>query len=75
MREICQGMTGKSAGTLVQDRLVLEAQRLLIYTNATSSMVAYELGFKDPSYFSRFFKRRTGLSPMAFRNEQERGLL
>ena len=67
----CQAIAGSSVKQLQQDRLLLEAQRLLIYTSATASMVAYELGFKDPAYFSRFFKRRTGLSPQAFRTKRE----
>lgn len=67
----CQALGSKSVNDLLQDRLLLEAQRMLIYTSATSSKVAYELGFKDPAYFSRFFKRRTGLSPKAFRASRE----
>ncbi len=70
LNRICRSTTEKTAGALIQDRLTLEAQRLLIYTNATASMVAAELGFQDPAYFARFFKRRTGLSPIAFRKEQ-----
>ena len=69
LNRLCRAMTGKTAGLLIQDRLTLEAQRLLIYTNATATMVAYEIGFKDPAYFSRFFKRRTGLSPVDFRKD------
>jgi AraC family transcriptional activator of pobA len=69
LNRLCRAVAGRPAGSLIQDRLILEAQRLLVYTNATSSMVADELGFQDPAYFSRFFKRRTGVSPMAFRSE------
>ncbi|MEJ1990285.1 MAG: helix-turn-helix domain-containing protein [Maritimibacter sp.] len=72
LNRICRTVTGKTAGALIQDRLTLEAQRLLTYTNASAAMVASELGFQDPAYFARFFKRRTGLSPIGFRNEQTR---
>ena len=72
LNRICHAITEKTAGLLIQDRLTLEAQRLLIYTNATSSMVASELGFHDPAYFARFFKRRTGLSPIEFRKQRAR---
>lgn len=48
---------------LIHRRLALEAQRLLRYTNATSTQVAAELGFDDPSYFSRFYLRMTGRRP------------
>lgn len=67
LNRLCKAFAGKGAGELVQDRLILEAQRHLIYTSATAEMIAYELGFKDPGYFSRFFKRRTGLAPAQFR--------
>lgn len=53
-----------------QYRLLLEAQRLLIYTAASAVQIAAELGFQDPAYFSRFFKRQTGLTPLAFRRER-----
>jgi AraC family transcriptional activator of pobA len=71
LNRLCRAMTGKTVGTVIQDRLVLEAQRLLTYTNATATMVAFETGFREPAYFSRFFKRRTGLSPVAYRKMQE----
>jgi len=47
----------------------LEAHRLLRFTNATGTQVATELGFDDPSYFSRFYQRMTGRRPV----EERRG--
>ncbi|MBI2242323.1 MAG: helix-turn-helix domain-containing protein [Magnetospirillum gryphiswaldense] len=67
LNRLCKSFAGKGAGDLIQDRLALEAQRHLIYTSVTAEMIAYELGFKDPGYFSRFFKRRTGMAPAQFR--------
>ena len=52
---------------LVHARIVLEAKRQLRYTSVAVSEIAYALGFDDPAYFTRFFSRRTGLSPRAFR--------
>ncbi|MEH6576887.1 MAG: helix-turn-helix domain-containing protein [Amphritea sp.] len=69
----CAAVSGKSVSELLQDRLILEAQRFLIYTAAPASLIAYDLGFKDPAYFSRFFKRRVGLSPGAFRSQRDSG--
>ncbi len=54
---------GCSPMELIHRRLALEAQRLLRYTTATATQVAGELGFDDPSYFSRFYLRMTGRRP------------
>lgn len=59
---------GHSPQALINRRLALEAQRLLRYTGASASAVAIELGFSDPSYFSRFYLRMTGHRP-----QDERG--
>ncbi len=48
---------------LINRRMLFEARRLLRFTNASCSQVAAELGFEDPSYFSRFYRRMTGASP------------
>lgn len=68
----CNVVAGKSLNELLQNRLILEAQRYLIYTSAPASLIAYDLGFKDPAYFSRFFKRRVGLTPGEFREQREK---
>lgn len=47
----------------INRRCAIEAQRLLRYTNANVAQIAYELGFADPSYFSRFYLRMTGRRP------------
>ena len=69
LNRLCMAFSGKTALELVHARVALEAQRLLTYTSATASMVAYELGFQDPAYFSRFFSRQTGKAPGAWRSE------
>ena len=58
---------GRTAGVLIRERLALEAKRQLLHTEATAAEIAYALGFKDPAYFARFFKRETGNSPTGFR--------
>jgi AraC family transcriptional activator of pobA len=73
LNRLCLALNGKSAFDLVQDRLALEARRKLIYIAAPVSQLAYELGFADPAYFCRFFKKRTGVAPSAFRREHGEG--
>lgn len=60
---------GKSATQLIRDRVLLESKRLLSYSNMTQKEIAFQVGFSDPSYFSHFFKRYTGLSPSQFKAE------
>ena len=52
---------------IIRERITLEAKRLMLYTDSTLKEIAYELGFEDPTGFSRFFKSQTGLSPSGFR--------
>ncbi|MEX2523862.1 MAG: helix-turn-helix domain-containing protein [Gammaproteobacteria bacterium] len=67
---ICRQKTGRTALQLVHDRVLLEAKRNLIYTAMTVSEIAYSLGFGDPAYFSRFFTKRVGCPPSAFRKNR-----
>lgn len=60
-------LLGKSPSLLVQERLVLEAQRLLVHSNLHVNQIAYQLGFDDASYFVKYFKKHVLLSPSAFR--------
>ncbi len=68
LNRLCQALAGKSAFEVIQDRLLLEARRKLFYIAAPVSQLAYELGFADPAYFCRFFKKNTGMTPSAFRS-------
>lgn len=61
------GQTPKQA---IQDRLTLEARRLLAHTNLPISTIATQLGFHDPSNFATFFTHQTGDTPTAFRDQQ-----
>jgi len=47
----------------------VEAERQLRHTSMTITQIAYFLGFEDPAYFSRFFSKRVGVSPRAFRDK------
>jgi AraC family transcriptional activator of pobA len=67
LNAICKELLGKSAGGMIRDRVVLEAKRLMINLDLSISEIAYELNFRDNSYFSKFFKKYTGITPEEFR--------
>ncbi len=69
LNRICRQQANVSAFEIIQDRVLREACRRLIYIVVPVSQLAYELGFVDPGYFCRFFKRRTGLSPNQYRKQ------
>jgi AraC family transcriptional activator of pobA len=71
LNRICRNLTGGTAFGIVQQRLALEARRRLVYLAGSVAGVAAELGFTDPAYFCRFFRRHAGVSPTAFRRHQE----
>jgi len=71
LNRICRSFTGKTAFEILQDRILLEAQRYLVYTAAPLAEIAFILGLNDTAYFCRFFKKRTGLTPSAYREEHE----
>lgn len=60
---------GKSPSQLIQDRLILEAKKMLHLTTLSIKEIAYQLEFNDEYYFSRFFKKYTQISPQVFRNK------
>jgi AraC family transcriptional activator of pobA len=74
LNRLSQKSFGQSAFALTQERLLLEARRKLIYTSTPISQLAYELGFSDPAYFCRFFKKQTGLAPSTFRSGNRHSL-
>ena len=57
----------KTVTTLIHERTILEAKRLLLFTDNTVAEIAYELGYTDKSYFMRFFKKQTSYTADSFR--------
>lgn len=60
---------GTSPNTIIKNRIILQAKRLLVNTDLTVKEIATQLGYEDPSYFVRFFKIQTGKSPVEFRKQ------
>lgn len=67
LSEIVKAQSGKPAIAHIQERLVLEARRLLFHTPQSVKEIGFDLGFADASYFTRFFKRETGFTPAEYR--------
>ncbi|HXS05480.1 MAG TPA: helix-turn-helix domain-containing protein [Rhizomicrobium sp.] len=67
LREACLMVTGMLPNQLIQQRILLEAQRALLNSTMTIAQTAYYLGFNDPAYFSRFFTKAMGQSPRMYR--------
>lgn len=63
----CHAGSGRSAKSVIDRRIALEAQRLLVHSGAASSVIGMELGFSEPTNFLKFFRRTVGQTPEAFR--------
>jgi AraC-like DNA-binding protein len=60
---------GKLPKEIINDRILLEAKRLLGYTNLSIKEIGQNLGFEDPAYFIRYFKKNTRATPVEFRGQ------
>jgi len=63
-------LTGKTSSQIIKSKQVLEIKRLLVHTNLSVTEIAGRLNFPDQSYFTKFFKRETGISPQQYRVKQ-----
>lgn len=68
---LCKTTVGKTSSQLIHDRVMVEAQRLLLHSTLSVKEVAYQLQFEDNSYFSRFFKKHSGKTPEQFRKVEK----
>ena len=67
LNETSKNITGKTALELIQEQILLEAKRMIIYTTLSIKEIAFACGFDDVAYFSRFFKKHTAKTPQEFR--------
>lgn len=65
---IIREVSGKTAGSWINEMLVLESKVRLQNPQFTVAQIAYDLNFSDPSHFGRFFKKHVGLTPLEYRN-------
>ncbi|HEY4651149.1 MAG TPA: helix-turn-helix transcriptional regulator [Pontibacter sp.] len=66
---VCRKNLNASASSLIQDRILLEAKRLLKVSEMSVKDIVYELGFYDHASFSKFFKAQTGMAPTQFKEQ------
>lgn len=71
LNRVLKAKTGLSTQELIARRLIEETQRELLFTPGSIKEVAFRLGFSDPAYFSRFFTRQTGVTPAAWRSQEQ----
>ena len=67
LNTLCKKITGKTAGEIIRNRIILEAKRFLVNSEYTISQISYDLYFEDNSYFTKFFKANSGITPAEFR--------
>ncbi|MGI4022116.1 MAG: helix-turn-helix domain-containing protein [Janthinobacterium lividum] len=72
LNQILKEKLDKTAMQLIHDRIVMEAKRQIIHSKNTIKEIAYQLGFTDRPYFSRFFKNHTGLTPEDFQKQAKK---
>jgi len=69
LNECVKNATGHPVSYHIQQRIILEAKRLLYYSDKSVKEIAADLGYDDYPYFSRLFSKVTGMTALAFRNK------
>lgn len=67
LNSVTKKLLGKTCSQMINEQIVLESKRLLLATSNQINEIAYKLGYEDPAYFIRFFKKHTGHTPKSFR--------
>lgn len=67
LNRVVKETVNKTTNQLISERVILEAKRLIVHSNSSFFTIAETLGFSDYAYFSKYFKTRSGFTPMDFR--------
>ena len=70
LNRVIKSYTGKTAKEFIDDKIILEAKRMVLFSELNSKEIAYDIGFAKPSNFSNFFKKHTGLSATEFKSKK-----
>jgi len=69
LNEAAKNIAGKTDCDLVEEKIVKEAKKILTQSREQVKQIAWQLGYEDQYYFSRMFKKQTGLSPREYRKQ------
>jgi AraC-like DNA-binding protein len=69
LTETVRMLTGKTSSQIIKAKQLLEIKRLLFHTNLSVTEIGNQFNFEDQSYFTKFFKRETGMTPLRYRTE------
>jgi AraC-like DNA-binding protein len=67
LNEVVKDTTGHPVSYWIHQEIILEAKRMLFYTNSTVKEISYALGYNDTTYFIRLFSKNAGMPPLQFR--------
>ncbi len=67
LSDLLRSVTGKNTQQHIHDKLIEEAKEQLTATSLSVAEIAYKLGFEHPQSFNKLFKKKTNVSPLAFR--------
>ena len=69
LNSVSRKYVDKSAGEVIKERILLEAKRSLYHETKSIKELCFDLGFEDPAYFTRFFKKYLGIAPQYFKEQ------
>lgn len=69
LNRVVKKTINKTTSQLISERIILEAKRLIVHSHDNLANIAYTLEFSDYAYFSKFFKSKTGMTPLDFRKK------
>ncbi len=72
LNEVCKAHSGFTLSNMIRERILLEAKRLLLHSEYSIKEISYFLGFEDPAYFNRFFRKALAISAGGFRKNKMR---
>lgn len=70
LNRVVKSLSGKTAKDFIHTRIIIEAKRMLYFSELSLKEIAYQLGFSEPANFSAFFKNGSGISPSEFRKQR-----